>query len=119
VIANDVNRLVEFKYQSLHLTGCRPVIADRSAKRLITCCALTVGFTRTSLFEMLGIARQRKQLELHGNEPTTPGKHHAALESFDQGDTTYNSVNDMALQRIRDAAGVSLILIYPTSICRA
>jgi hypothetical protein len=31
---------------SLHLTGCRLALIDRSAKRLITCCALTVGFTQ-------------------------------------------------------------------------
>jgi hypothetical protein len=38
--------------------GCRLAIIDRSAKRLITCCALTVAFTTTSLLEMLELRGQ-------------------------------------------------------------
>jgi hypothetical protein len=44
---------------SLHLMGCRLAIIDRSAKRLITCCALTVAFTTTSFFEMLEVQGQQ------------------------------------------------------------
>jgi hypothetical protein len=39
--------------------GCRLAIIDRSAKRLITCCALIVAFTTTSLFEMLELQGQQ------------------------------------------------------------
>jgi len=39
--------------------GCRLAIIDRSAKRLITCCALTVAFTTTSLFEKMELQGQQ------------------------------------------------------------
>jgi hypothetical protein len=39
--------------------GCRLAIIDRSAKRFISCCALTVAFTTTSLFEMLELQGQQ------------------------------------------------------------